>query len=120
MFERLYISEIQVRLQYKRRRSVIRWCNKNGVRIFTDTGCKKPYVLKEEFEAAVNKEPKKYIKEKYGTDKVSDVFHAYSNVFSEYNTALNEKHKIQLKSYKSKGKIEKEFLAHLTVKLAEL
>lgn len=55
MFDRLYIKELQIKLQYKDKRSVKRWCRNNGVRILSDCGSNRKYVLKNEYENALNK-----------------------------------------------------------------
>jgi hypothetical protein len=54
MLERLYIKELQVLLQYKDIRSIKRWCRNNGVRILSDYGTYKQFVLKNEFENIYN------------------------------------------------------------------
>ena len=48
--ERLYIEELQKILRYRDRRSVRRWCRNNQVRILSDPGSNKQFVLREEFE----------------------------------------------------------------------
>jgi len=53
--ERLYIEEIQTVLPYRDPRSVKRWCDKNHVRILSDRGTKKRFVLKEEFEKEIER-----------------------------------------------------------------
>ena len=55
MFDRFYTKELQIKLQYKDRRSVRRWCRNNGVRILSDLGSNRQFVLKDEFENALNK-----------------------------------------------------------------
>ena len=55
MYNRFYLREVQLILQYRDRRSVKRWCQFNNVGIFVDKGTKRYYVLKSEFEAAINK-----------------------------------------------------------------
>ena len=52
MSERVYISTLQTDLHYKDRRSVRRWCHNNNVRILTDIGSNKQFVLKVEYENA--------------------------------------------------------------------
>jgi hypothetical protein len=54
MNERVYISEIQNELHYKDRRSVRRWCYNNNVRILSDIGSNKQFVLKADYENAKN------------------------------------------------------------------
>jgi len=52
MTERIYISDIQSELHYKDRRSVRRWCRNNDVRVLSDIGSNRQYVLKDEYEKA--------------------------------------------------------------------
>ena len=52
MLKRVYISEILNELHYKDRRSVRRWCRNNNVRILSDIGTNKQYVLSHEYEKA--------------------------------------------------------------------
>jgi hypothetical protein len=52
MNERLYIKKIQEELQYRDRRSVRRWCRNNNVRILSDAGSNRLFVLRDEFEKA--------------------------------------------------------------------
>ena len=54
MLERLYIKELQALLQYKDRRSVKMWCRNNGVKILSDYGTYRQFVLKNEFENIYN------------------------------------------------------------------
>ena len=53
--ERLYMQDIQKELQYRDRRSVHRWCRNNDVRILSDAGSNKQFVLRYEFEKAKTK-----------------------------------------------------------------
>lgn len=53
--ERLYIKDIQKVLQYRDRRSVRKWCRNNHVRILSDTGSNRRFVLRDEFEKSMNK-----------------------------------------------------------------
>lgn len=53
--ERLYIEELQKILRYRDRRSVRRWCRNNMVKILSDNGSNKQFVLKEEFEKQKNR-----------------------------------------------------------------
>ena len=52
MAERVYTTDLQNELRYKDRRSVQRWCKNNGVRLLSDIGCRKQYVLLNEYENA--------------------------------------------------------------------
>lgn len=52
MNERLYISEIQADLRYRDRRSVRRWCRNNNVKLISDLGSNRYFVLRQEYEIA--------------------------------------------------------------------
>ncbi len=92
MEERIYISEIQLMLHYKTRRSVKRWCKNNGIRMYCDFGTNRHYVLKDEFENAKNKI--------YQLQGMKD-----NNQELEYNNKINE--------YKPTGMFETNFFNFL-------
>jgi hypothetical protein len=50
--DRVYIKEVQQDLEFLAKRSAIRWCHNNNVRIFIDKGSKEAYVLRFEYERA--------------------------------------------------------------------
>ena len=118
----IYIQDAKKQLNYKDRRSFIKWCDKNGVGVLSDIGSRKQYVIEEEFEAAKSKPALQYIKQKYGIDQLSDVFNACLNFNTEYQMAFEQKQKknFQKENYLPKGDHEKSFLARLTQKLTEL
>lgn len=95
--ERLYIQEIQKELQYRDRRSVRRWCRNNNVRLFSDVGSNKQYVLKDEFEIAKNR-------------------NSSMNFFSQKKNKNTEK----VMEYKPQGEYEKAFLSIFTNLIATL
>jgi len=99
MIPKINIKEAAKELGYKDFRSVRRWCDNHNIKILFDFGSNRQYILKEEFESSRDKECLKYIKQKYGTDKLPD------NLTSE---SKNNKQKI---NYAPQGKSEKEFLA---------
>jgi len=105
--ERLYIKEIQKELPFRDRRTLKKWCRNNGVGIFSDIGSNRLFVLRAEFEAAKMKQPLKYIKEKYGEDKLPDTFHSLFNFFNENNNTGN------VIRYKPQGEHEIKFLSDL-------
>ena len=72
MIEQISIQETAILLGYKDIRSAKRWCNNNGVKILSDFGSKKQYVIKEEFEEAKIRRAKIYLTQKYGDDKLSE------------------------------------------------
>lgn len=98
MSERIYIPEIQSKLPYKDRRSVIRWCAKNGVRLFKDIGSKPLFALKNDFEYA------------YAPNRISpEILNSTIDFFSNYHQAQ----RIKAPEYKPQGEIEKQFLSIL-------
>lgn len=107
MIEFIYIKEVAKELDCKDYRTIKRWCKKNGVGILSDTGSSKKYVLKAEFEAVKMKQAVKYIKEKYGADKLPDAFHSFFNFFNENNNTGNAI------KYKPQGEHEIKFLSDL-------
>jgi len=54
MFERITIKALAIELGYKDKRSVIKWCKNNGVRILKFIGSNKRYINKNEFERAIS------------------------------------------------------------------
>ena len=106
MISRIYIKELCEKLNCKDMRSIKRWCIKNGVSIMSDFGSKKKYVLTAEFEAKYDSQPKEYIENKFGKDKLPVFLQSAMNFFSEYKQTKNKLEK----EYKPKGKNEKDFL----------
>jgi hypothetical protein len=53
--ERIYLKDIQRKLMYLDHRSVRRWCHNNNVRVLSDTGSNRQFVLRNEFERATTK-----------------------------------------------------------------
>jgi hypothetical protein len=100
MIERLYIQDIQKELQYRDRRSVRRWCCNNGIRLLSDFGSNKQFVLRDEFEKAKNKS--------YYISAVA--INSSLNVFSQNCNNKADK----LKQYIPKGENEKKFLSIFT------
>ncbi|HRH03921.1 MAG TPA: hypothetical protein PLN13_13545 [Bacteroidia bacterium] len=50
MSERIYIPELKIRLSYKDRRSIKRWCSKNGVHLSKDIGSNRLFAIRADFE----------------------------------------------------------------------
>jgi hypothetical protein len=116
--EKKYLSEVKQELRYKDTRSVIRWCENNKVGIFSDYGSNKKYVLNVEFERAAFKKAIKYLMEKYGTDKLPEVFQVIMNFSTQYNNAMKVKQNVQ--KYQPQGQHEKNFLTSLLNETHEL
>lgn len=53
--KRTYFKAIQTELDYKDKRSVLRWCRINGIQTYRDLGTKRYYVLTEQYESILNK-----------------------------------------------------------------
>jgi hypothetical protein len=89
--ERIYVAEIQKILHYIDRRSVRKWCHNHLVRILSDLGSNKQFVIKDEFERATN------------------MIHqtSYRRDRKKYHTKNGE--------YIPKGEIEKMFLSTLQI-----
>ena len=104
MDSRIPLREIALFLGYKDIRSVKRWCLNNGVKILSDIGSKKQYVIEEELEEAKMRQAKKYLNQKYCGNK------------------LHEKKKEQRgeRNYRLSGDNEKRFLNRLTENIHEL
>lgn len=98
--ERIYIKDIQKKLQYRDRRSVRRWCRNNNVRILSDTGSNRRFVLRNEFEKSMNKN--------YHTGR--GILHSPMNFFLHDYTVKSETER----RYCPKGEYEKEFLSIFT------
>jgi hypothetical protein len=110
------IKEISKVLEYKDRRSVLRWCRKNDVKIFSLQDCKREYVLKEEFDKAYFKDAIIYAKEKYGSENLSGIIQSSMNLYSELRETLEGKKKNNFlnKKYTPIGEHEISFLGRLT------
>lgn len=96
--ERILLTEILFKLSYKDRRSVIRWCSKNGVNLFKDKGTNRWFALKNEFEKAFAPNRNSF-----------DVLNSTMSFFSNYHQTQSVKHL----EYRPQGKIEKQFLSIL-------
>lgn len=102
MAELLTIKEIQNELQYKDRRSIIRWCQYNNVQIISYVGTYKKFVIKEEFE-----------REKYQS------CHKHSKNNNSTMCVPSKKSK-KMMDYRPQGEYEKEFLSIFTNTIATL
>lgn len=98
--ERLYIKDIKKELPYRDRRSITRWCRNNDVRILSDAGSNKQFVLRYEFETA---KTKNYFVR-------PGVINSSMKFLSQNRTRKTDK----AKGYTVKGEYEKEFLSIFT------
>lgn len=80
MNERIYIPEVQSELQYKDRRSVRRWCCNNLVRVLSDTGSNKYYVMKGEYEKAKSRN---YFQSLNNQNSTTNIFSQNHNAFEK-------------------------------------
>ncbi len=62
MTERIYTKEAKALLDIEDNRTFKKWCSRNGVAILCDDGCRKPYVIAEEFHQARGKAVFTYLK----------------------------------------------------------
>lgn len=51
--DRMYLKELQEKLEYEDRRSVTRWCHNNNVRILKDRGSNRRFVMRGEFDNVI-------------------------------------------------------------------
>lgn len=107
MLERLYIKDMREELPFRDRRTLKKWCFNNGVKIFSDIGCNQLFVLRAEFEATKMKQVINYINEKFGADKLQEVFDSTIIFFSKNRNGENAI------KYKPKGEHEIKFLNRL-------
>ena len=95
-------------------RTLLKWCIRNNVGILRDIGCKRRYVIKEEFELAKSRQAIKYLKEKYGKDEFPSVVQSFLNIQSEINSVKDEKiKKLSCPNYAPTGKHEVIFMNRL-------
>lgn len=117
MLKRMYIDDIKKELPFRDRRTLKKWCRNNGIGIFSDIGSNRLYVLKVEFELAKNnKEIVKYLKDKYGEERLLKIINDDEIYFEECLKTLTSKGDIEMKAWKtrntyiSRGDHEKNFL----------
>ena len=107
--QRLYVKEMYDELQYKDRRSILKWCSNNQVGVFSDVGSNKLYVIKEEFETAKMKQANNYLRKKYGSEKMEELPSSKNMIF-EMNEEVNYDSE---KDYHPLGEHERNFLHYL-------
>ena len=99
-------------LPYKRNSSIRNWLKKNGVTVFGDKNCKRPYILKEMFEKALLSERIKNLRDVYG-NKWMDVLKNEMRLKAQYQAVLDEiqnaKCNSPLKKVESGGKAQEQF-----------
>lgn len=119
MLDRLYINEIQKELPYSDRRTVKRWCENNGVAIFSDNGSNRLFVLKAEFELAKNRDLISYLKSKYNETIISKILNDEIPFYEKQIKTFESKKKNEVKTnlidlnYKPIGEYEQNFLNRL-------
>jgi len=77
MIPTISIKEATLSLGFKDQRTTIRFCLRNGIKIFAERGRKK-YLLRSELEYALNKPLIQYLKERY-KERWVEVFKALSS-----------------------------------------
>jgi putative IMPACT (imprinted ancient) family translation regulator len=65
MIKTLTIKEAAAMLNYKDIRSLEKWCNENGVEIFSEEGTRNRYLIRSQFEYAKERPIIQYLKLKY-------------------------------------------------------
>ena len=65
MIRTIMIKEAAAMLSYKDIRSLEKWCNDNGVEIFSEQGTRNRYVIRSQFEYAKEKPIIQYLKLKF-------------------------------------------------------
>ena len=116
------IKEAAKFLNYKDHRSVYRWCRNNGVKIFSYVGSKRRDIIKTEFENAKSKSVIKYLSQKYGREKLPELFNARMNFSSEHSIATENKmlNKEKIKEYTPQLPNELRFMSILSTLISEL
>ncbi len=98
MSERIYISEIKIRLSYKDTRSVIRWCINNRIGLYKDIGSKKLFAFRIDFESV------------YSPNRISsEMLNASMNFYPQVANLKIEKSR----TYIPQGEHEKSYLSML-------
>jgi hypothetical protein len=119
VIERLYKSDIMKIFPHKDWRTNKEWCRNNGVAILFDKGSKQCYVIKEEFEEAIDKVPKEYLMKKFNQDNVS-VLNSSIAFCAQCQYAIDNNRSSKSHDYKIEGEHGKRFLSILKNKLNEL
>ncbi len=116
MIARIYTKQLIELLNCKGTRGVKNWCKKNDVAVLADIGSKKLYVIKAEFEAKYEIQAIRYIKQKYGADKLEEILKGDMRFIYLQQQIQNRK----TKEYKPQGTHEKQFLSILLKNTPEL
>ena len=110
------IKEAAILLNYKDVRSVLRWCEKKGVEVFSEEGSHKKYIIRLQFEYARLNKFIESLKLKF-KDNWIDVFKKYTSMNVTDVIEIEEMEKVipakNVLSYKPKGKHEMNFLSKL-------
>ena len=114
MTERIDFKEAAAMIGYTQR-TFYKWCSKFGIGILRDPGFKKSYILKIEFDRAVDITANNYTQRKYGCshEEITELmkFEVESKIAIELRKRKKQKCMI---GYQPVGQHEKEFLASLT------
>ncbi len=62
LIERIYIREAKRLLDIEDNRTFQKWCSENDVIILKDAGCRKPYVIAEQFQEAMGRTAFAYLR----------------------------------------------------------
>jgi len=98
--ERMYIQELKQELPYHNVRSIVRFCQNHDIRLFSFTGSKVKFVLRDQFERQMEKI--------YSSEPLAKDLKVINKI------GRNRNYKTKRRSpYKPQGQYEKEVLSRL-------
>ncbi len=115
---RLTIREVADTLKYKSTKSAHRWCGNNQVKVFSDLGTRRKYVLKTDFDLARLHVTISHVKRTYGESHWRTALKAYLNDNMLDLIVIKQGTKSESESQAKKGKHEKKFLTELNSALS--
>jgi len=119
----LTLNDAAILLHYTDTRSVVKWCERNDIPIFSEEGGKRKYIIKQQLEQARLKDFIGYLKNKHG-EQWMDAYQSYMNLHLPLFINPNTEEKINLNfkknTYRPKSEHEKNFLATLLKKTSTL
>ncbi len=113
MIKIITIKEAALELKFKDIRSVIRWANKNKIKIFSEENGRKKYMIRSQFEYVRLKKVIEYLKLKYKGEWL-EAFKVYGSMNLLDVIEIEEGRKIKsLKEYNPQGEHERKFLNNI-------
>lgn len=116
--DRLLIKEAMAILNQRDKRTFYKWCERKGLCIMVDSGFRKSFVSKREFEKVLNFKEGVCSLKKYGKVTTASAIQAYISFHSELQNAIESKTKDI--NYAPSGQHERKFLSSLTQSTPEL